>query len=142
MQRFARTEPVDDQPVVADAVTDLVWQGCVAGLTGRGCDSGSVSLMNWQEILSYCENLDWGGHTDWYLPNVIELNSIVDDNHREPTVDPEAFPAMPDLWLSSSSSCYACGILRAWDVHPYRGYVNGADIKTRAFSAALCVRRD
>ena len=31
----------------------------------------------WHDALAYCENLDLGGHDDWRLPNVKELQSIV-----------------------------------------------------------------
>jgi hypothetical protein len=101
--RFTRTEPAPDQPVVADVVSGLVWQGCVAGLSGSACTLGGVTTLDWQAALAYCENLVWGGRDDWYLPNCIETNSIIDDGRSAPAIDPTAFPAMPDyrLWTSS-----------------------------------------
>jgi hypothetical protein len=104
-QRFTRSNPVAGQPVVADAVTGLVWQGCAVGQTGGDCSAGRASPLNWQGALAYCENLDWGGHTDWYLPNVTELAGITDDSRLDPAIDP-AFPATPasSFWWSSSSA--------------------------------------
>jgi hypothetical protein len=46
------------------------------GLTWMQSDSGAG--MNWSDALAYCEALDFAGATDWRLPNVKELQSIVD----------------------------------------------------------------
>lgn len=52
---------------VTDLSTGLMWQ-----------KSDSERGLNWQEALSYSENLNFGGHRDWRLPNAKELHSIVD----------------------------------------------------------------
>jgi uncharacterized protein (TIGR02145 family) len=31
----------------------------------------------WSAAISYCDNLDLGGHTDWHLPNIDELISLI-----------------------------------------------------------------
>jgi hypothetical protein len=46
------------------------------GLTWTQSDSGAG--MNWEAALNYCEALEAGGSTDWRLPGVKELQSIVD----------------------------------------------------------------
>jgi len=46
------------------------------GLTWMKNDSGKP--MNWQQALKYADNLKLSGHNDWRLPNVKELQSIVD----------------------------------------------------------------
>jgi hypothetical protein len=53
---------------VIDFSTRLMWQ--------KG-DSGSAPI-DWRSALAYCENLNFGGYTDWRLPNAKELQSIVD----------------------------------------------------------------
>lgn len=45
------------------------------GLTWMKADSGKT--MNWQQALEYADNLEHAGHDDWRLPNVKELQSIV-----------------------------------------------------------------
>ncbi len=52
---------------VTDLATGLMWQQSDDG-TGR----------NWEEALAYAEDLNQAGHTDWRLPDVHELQSIVD----------------------------------------------------------------
>ncbi|WP_415718561.1 DUF1566 domain-containing protein [Maridesulfovibrio sp.] len=52
---------------VEDKATGLIWQ-----------QQDSAKQLNWQEALNYCENLNSAGRIDWRLPNVKELQSIVD----------------------------------------------------------------
>jgi hypothetical protein len=52
---------------VLDQSTTLVWQ-----------QKDSFNQMNFVEALGYCENLSLAGFDDWRLPNVKELQSIVD----------------------------------------------------------------
>jgi len=47
-----------------------------SGLMWMKTDSGKT--MNWKEALEYAENLDHAGYDDWRVPNVKELQSIVD----------------------------------------------------------------
>jgi hypothetical protein len=99
--RFARTEPVPGYPVVVDAATGLVWQGCAVGQAGGDC-AGSAYWPLWQDALDDCQDLTWAGFTDWYLPNVDELRSIVDDRRGYPSIDADAFPATgADFWSST-----------------------------------------
>ena len=52
--------------MIRDLSTDLFWQ------------KESVKKATWKDALSYCENLEYAGHTDWRLPNKNELLSLVD----------------------------------------------------------------
>jgi hypothetical protein len=137
--RFVRTVPVAEQPVVEDRRTGYVWQGCPAGLTGAGCSTGTVSTMNWQAALAYCEGLDWGGRTDWYLPNVVELRSIIDDSRTLSAIDTGAFPGTSHDRFWSSTSCSG---LSSWAyyVSISRGSVYIPASKSHSYSVR-CVRR-
>jgi len=59
---------------VTDTSTDLMWQQV------------SSSSKTWKEALVYCEGLNLGGHTDWRLPNIKELQSLVDYSLRESAI--------------------------------------------------------
>ncbi|MBN2498184.1 MAG: DUF1566 domain-containing protein [Deltaproteobacteria bacterium] len=140
-KRFIRSEPVQDQPVVADAVTGLVWQGCAAGQSGIDC-SGSVTTSNWNAAVSYCDSLDWGGSTDWRLPDVKELYSILDARRVSTSIDPTAFPQTPASCFWSSSS-YVGSSSSAWYVSFYNGYgfVYSVNVGGKAFDNHVrCVR--
>ncbi|MCK9460046.1 MAG: DUF1566 domain-containing protein [Proteobacteria bacterium] len=103
--RFARAI-VDGRPVVADAVTGLMWQGCVAGQTGDHCTGYYPFGYTQPGAADYCDALAWGGHDDWRLPGAKELASLNDLRAGPPAVpiDPGAFPSNPTqfFWVSSA----------------------------------------
>jgi hypothetical protein len=53
------------EPYWTDSSTGLMWQ------------SGEVQNRTWQEAMDYCDGLDYEGYTDWKLPNLDELKSLV-----------------------------------------------------------------
>jgi len=68
---------------VTDNNTGLMWQK----VTGDTDNNGSVSegdKVTWQDALSYCESLSLAGYSDWRLPDIKELTSIVDYTIPEP----------------------------------------------------------
>jgi hypothetical protein len=67
-QAYGVNDLVDNgDGTVTDRTTGLMWQ---QGDSGKG--------LNWQEALAYAEGLELAGHDDWRLPNVKELESLVD----------------------------------------------------------------
>ncbi len=52
---------------ITDSTTSLMWQQADDGMT-----------RDWENALSYAENLTLAGKSDWRLPNAKELQSIVD----------------------------------------------------------------
>jgi len=99
---------------VTDNATGLMWQ-----------QDGSA-IRNWEGALSYCQEGGWANHTDWRLPNIKELESIVDDTipYPWPTIDAVAFPNTPSSWYWSSTT-YADDPDYAWGVYFYDGSVDG-----------------
>ncbi|MBN1773708.1 MAG: DUF1566 domain-containing protein [Deltaproteobacteria bacterium] len=118
---------VAENPVVSDVATGLMWQGCPAGMTGGASTcSGTALTRNWQGALDYCQDSAWAGFTDWYLPNVDELRSIVDSARSNPSIDPAVFPGTPSGYFWSSSSD-ATNASNAWGVSFDYGIVNSSD---------------
>jgi len=101
---------------VTDAVTGLTWVSdpMVAGLGAP---------MYWYDAIDACENLNFAGHSDWRLPNINELLSIVDHSRFDPAWDTMYFAYPPDSWTPfwSSTNC-APWPDGAWCVYPYDGY--------------------
>ena len=62
---------------VTDLATGLMWQQADAGIG-----------MDWTNALVYAKNLRTGGYADWRLPNVKELDSILDYTRGPDAVDP------------------------------------------------------
>jgi len=91
---------------VSDNLTGLEWTKDANPAKGA---------MNWQQALDYVKTLNTGGNSDWRLPNVNELESLIN-------AGPPYYPALPqghpftnlqwdDYWSSTSEAGYA---YRAW----------------------------
>jgi len=108
---------------VTDFCTGLMWQKETADVN----ENGEVDYplpgdrinwqdrISWQTALKYCENLDFAGYHDWRLPNLRELQSIVDYGRGAPSTDP-VFGPSEEFWYWSSTS-YADGPRMAWVVN-------------------------
>ncbi len=72
---YVRGNPAYGQNALVDnndgSITDKA-----TGLTWMQADSGTG--MDWSQALAYCESSQASGQSDWRLPNVKELQSIVD----------------------------------------------------------------
>ncbi|QHI68110.1 Lcl domain-containing protein [Tichowtungia aerotolerans] len=78
---------------VNDNRTGLMWLGSM-----RACGA-----MTWAEAVAYCENLNFCGYADWRLPNVREMESLVDYSQRgDQTVLPQSHP-FSNATISGSS---------------------------------------
>jgi len=104
-ERYTRTEPVPDEPIVVDNVTHLTWQGCTYGSTGNLCEGDSPSALYYADVLSACDTLVWGGYADWHVPSVFELLTLVDYSWSDLKIDETRFPATvrfnPGYWTTS-----------------------------------------
>ncbi|WP_239670890.1 DUF1566 domain-containing protein [Vibrio variabilis] len=64
---------------VTDKATGLTWQ-----------QGDSQQGMDWFAGIQYCENLELAGRSDWRLPNIKELHSIVDYSRSPDTTNSAA----------------------------------------------------
>ena len=108
--------------IIHDAVTGLEWQ------------AEPTDPMPWQDAIDYAAALDLGGHTDWRIPTIEELITLIDYSRTSPA---SSFPDMPFKWFWSSSSD-VCFSIYAWIVIFNDGYVHNY-AKNRAIHAR-CVR--
>ncbi len=91
------------EPVVFDTRTGRAWQ------------QTSQSELSWSQALAHCERLTYGRRSDWRLPDVLELASLVDATREFLTIDPLAFPNTGWTWYWSSSSS-VWDAATGWDV--------------------------
>jgi hypothetical protein len=118
---------------VTDNMSGLVWQQIDDGL-GR----------SWEDALAYCENLALGGSSDWRLPDIKELNSLVTINAANetlsnPAIDTTYFPTTAALDGYWSSTSVAADPTFAWSVYFSGGFNSAGDGKT-SNKACRCVR--
>ena len=88
----------------------IMWKQCLGGLSSSAseeCSEGEVALLNWQEALQYVQQLNAGGgfagYTDWRLPNVKELTSVIEYGCSKPAMNLQVFPNMAEVKVWSST---------------------------------------
>ncbi len=87
----------NDDGTITDRATGLTWAKLDSGHLKAG--EKRDGKLNWEQALRWCEDLEYAGHADWRLPNVKELQSIVDytrspDTTQSAAIDP-VFRATP-----------------------------------------------
>jgi len=94
---------------VTHTKTGLMWKQCPEGLSGAGCATGTAATYTWQGALQAAESLNaaggFAGFTDWRVPNIKELHSIVEHQCDLSSVNATIFPAtgIHNYWSASPS---------------------------------------
>ncbi len=106
---------------VTHHATGLMWMKCPLGQSGSDCGTGEADTYTWDNALEAAAASVFAGHTDWRLPNVKELNSIVEYRCQGPAINEEVFPGTgtSDFWSSSPhAGNYGDGDLTdaVWDI--------------------------
>jgi len=113
---------VHDDGTVTDILTGLMWKQCEEGLSGSNCATGRKTNYTWQAALALADTDTQAGYTDWRLPNIKELRSLVAEDRYNPNINLTVFPNAFSKKLWSGSPFF--GIYNfAWTV--YDGYVKG-----------------
>ena len=102
---------------VYDTKTKLTWQQAVPS-----------TKYAWADAKTYCSGLSLAG-TGWRLPTVKELQTIVDESRRSPSIDPTAFPSTPSDYFWSSSP-FADSSSAAWLVHFDYGHTSSPAVSS------------
>jgi len=91
-----------------------------------------MKTYNWNEANEICKNFNFAGHTDWRLPTVKELLSLVDYECGHPFQSVQS----SNYW---SATTYAGHTTNAWIVNMYSGHVYN-DYKTSNYYYVWPVR--
>ena len=113
-----------------DKKTGLIWQ-----------DNSAVKeiKMNWQDAVNYCSELNLGGYRDWRLPDIKELQSIVNISKYKPAIK-KGFKYV-DPWRAYwSSSVYISDTSKAWRVRFETGETQSSSKKTKYH--VRCIRNN
>jgi hypothetical protein len=90
---------------VTDLASGLIWQ---QQYTGETYDQAAA--------ISYCQNLVLAGSSNWRLPYLKELASLLDYRESSPAIDAQLFPIPGPLFDYMSASVRASNINNAWGV--------------------------
>ncbi len=88
---------------VTDNFTGLIWPEEGAG---PGCSDGDF-IRTWTDAIGWAEGLTFAGYSDWRLPNIHELFSLIvlDGSNPNPLIDQTYFPDTRENFYWSSTTC-------------------------------------
>lgn len=122
---------------MTDQATGLQWQRCAEGQSwSGGTCTGTATGHTWQVALQLAEAASYAGQSDWRLPNIKELASIVEQACYSPAIDLAVFPGTPSSYFWSSSP-FANNTAYAWIVYFAYGYDGDNDLKAYAYQVRL-----
>ena len=110
---------------VIDNITGLEWQ--------RQDDDINRS---WNDAWDYCSGLALDGRVDWRLPDIKELQSIVDYGATDTLIDQVAFPNTDPFYWSASPQAGTSN--RAWRILFNGGFID--DTGEATTQTIRCVR--
>ena len=89
-----------------DSTTGLMWQD--------NSDAKSLEL-NWNDAIEYCQELTLDGYSDWRLPSIKELQTLVDISKYKPAIKGGLDNTASYYYWSSS--VHVSDSSQAWVVH-------------------------
>jgi len=113
---------------VTDNVTGLMWQQAVP-----------ATKYAWADAVAYCPTLTLAGQSDWRLPSIVELSSIMDLGQSSPTINPTYFPSTPSDYFWSASPSLSLSSSGAWVVRFEDGCTGHYDV-SGSYNNVRCVR--
>lgn len=134
---------------VSDNKTNLMWKMCLEGLSGTDCSVNTANTLTWEAALARPKDINAGAgfadHNDWRLPNIKELQSIIEEQCYQPAMNRSAFKGMTDAtqvdaWTASpTSTSLASGEDKSWSIDLADGKLN---FSTRTLSFHVLLVRD
>ena len=109
---------------VTDERTGLMWEQRPSDTRYSWADATGVRIAELNASTL-------GGHTDWRLPELWELVSLVDYARSNPAIDPLLSCQSTTYW---SATTYQPSPSTAWGVYFYDGYVSAYN---KSFSSAV-----
>ena len=110
---------------VTDQRTGLTWMRCALGQTWSGDCRGDHKTYTFEDAQRAATATDFAGHTDWRVPGVVELNTLVERATANPASNPVLFPRTPAAYFWSSSP-YVGDTGGAWFVNFGNGNVSNS----------------
>ncbi len=121
----AKRYQIYNNGTVKDTKTGLIWKRCSEGQSGADCSQGEAKKYTWQQAMDHAKQVRFAGHSDWRLPTLDELHSLVycsngvrkpswyDDDcdnfwnmkeYQSPTINQIIFPHTESSFYWSASS--------------------------------------
>ncbi|MBN2808735.1 MAG: DUF1566 domain-containing protein, partial [Deltaproteobacteria bacterium] len=110
-------DPADD--TVTDSFNGLMWQ------------RGSSPAMTWEAAFTYCQQLndaDFAGYNDWHLPDVNELQTLIDRNNYSPAIYKQADGSALFFLNTASDGYWQSTTLPGYRDHAMRVYFDNGSV--------------
>lgn len=117
--------------VVIDTSTHLMWQDDYA------VEKDSTK-MNWSDSIDACESLSRAGYSDWRMPNINELSTIINLNANDPAINNTFVYCESNVYWSSTTS--TADSTRSWGINFTTGNLQSSYLKTNT-NYLRCVRK-
>jgi Leucine-rich repeat (LRR) protein len=89
---------------VTHTPTGLTWKRCSEGQTWSGSNCiGSATTVTWSQALNMANASRFVAQSDWRLPNLKELRTLVEECRVNPSINDTVFPNTPSSGYWSSS---------------------------------------
>lgn len=131
---------VNNDGTVTDNETGLMWMQCSEGQVwesngGAGNCTGAAATHTWDAALALANEKSFAGYSDWRLPDIKELLSLVAEDRYDPVINSTVFPATPSSHFWSGSP-YAYTNTISWVVDFFSGH-DGRHDRNDHFPARL-----
>jgi hypothetical protein len=126
---------VSSDGTATDTRSGLMWKRCAEGqIWIASLCNGSATGYSWKLALTQAAGSGFAGHSDWRLPSVKELSTLIEPCRASPAINDSVFPATPSsyFWSGSPLAGYSN---RAWVV----GFSSGGafDDFSRSFDGSV-----
>lgn len=131
--KIAATTPTNrfidkNDGTVLDKQTGLIWRKYPEGISDSSPDTGTVKF-SWKNALNQVKTVNETSEIKWRLPNIKELESIVEDQCSNPSINLGVFPNTDSFsFWSSTPSKNESG--KAWSVDFNNGGVSAESMNT------------
>lgn len=92
---------------VTDTTSGLMWKHCAEGQTwAGGTCSGTLAKYNWIQANTLSNSVTFAGKSDWRLPTVSELTTLITATSYSPTIssiDTTVFPYQNHIFWTSTA---------------------------------------
>ena len=106
---------------ITDSETGHTWFRCSAGqVWSDGKCKGRAIIRNFEEAQAWAEQAQIADMSNWRIPEIDEMTTIVEDDCRSPAVDTNAFPGIQaENYWSSEDNFWISSM--AWSLFFYKG---------------------
>lgn len=128
---IAATTPTTDfvdngDGTVTHKLTGLMWKRCGEGQAWDGSTcTGTLTTLSWDQAMA-ATGAAYAGHSDWRLPSVKELATLVEQRCWYPAINHDVFPGVPGTayFWSSTPAAWTDG---AWFLSAQHGSTGPTD---------------